>query len=388
MDMSNNIDKSSDISGHRPLVVHVIHRLAIGGMENGLVNLINNMPTNRYRHAIVCITDYTDFRNRITEPVDIFALHKKPGNDISSHVRLWRLLRKLRPDIVHTRNLGTLEYALISRLCGIKATVHGEHGRDMQDIDGSSKKYNFIRRMLRPFVSAYITVSRDLERWLNEVIHVGRDKIYQIYNGVDVDKFSHSEVMNAVPIMVEEIVIGTVGRLSEEKDQATLILAFASLLKSCPGMREKLRLLIVGDGPLRSHLEALAYKMDVADRVCFTGARDDVPSLLQSMHIFVLPSLGEGISNTILEAMATSLPVVATAVGGNSELVQNGVNGRLVPPADVEGMTEVLKVYVNNIDIIKAHGAAGRIKVVEEFSINNMVNRYMYVYDKLTGLSV
>lgn len=386
--MPENYDNSQSPGETIPLVVHVIYRLAIGGMENGLVNLINNMPVNRYRHAIICVTDYTDFRNRITVPVDIYALHKKPGNNISSHIRLWRLLRKLRPDIIHTRNLGTLEYALVARLAGVKVTIHGEHGRDMQDIDGTSKKYNFMRRLFRPFISAYITVSQDLERWLEVVINVDRNNIYQIYNGVDIEKFSRLELADSSHHIYEKIVIGTIGRLKEEKDQSTLISAFARLLEICPAMKRRLQLIIVGDGPLRDNLEALAYRKGISDWVTFTGARDDVPSLLRSMHIFVLPSLGEGISNTILEAMASGLPVVATAVGGNLELVQDGITGRLVSSANVNEMSDALKSYIENIDLIRMHGSAGRENIVSKFLINNMVNGYMYVYDKYLGLSV
>ena len=386
--MPENFDYADRRVTAKPLVVHVIYRLAIGGMENGLVNLINNMPENRYRHAIICITEYTDFSERIRVPIDIYALHKKPGNDISSHIRLWRLLRKLRPDIVHTRNLGALEYTLTSKLSGVKVTVHGEHGRDMLDIDGSSRKYNLLRMAFRPFVSKYIAVSHDLERWLEEVVHVNKDNIYQIYNGVDIDKFSQSKALDTRNNVYESINIGTVGRLQEEKDQATLVCAFSKLLEICPEMKNRLRLMIVGDGPLRGKLEGLTRKYGIEDMTCFTGARDDIPSILSSMDIFVLPSLGEGISNTILEAMACGLPVIATAVGGNLELVEDGVTGYLIPPANTREMANALNIYISSPELIKRHGSAGRNKVVSGFSINNMVDHYMYVYDKLIGVSV
>ena len=119
-----------------PLVVHIIHRLAVGGLENGLVNLINSMPPAQYRHAIVCLTDYTDFRERIRDKrVPIIALHKKEGHDLGVYVRLWRVLRHLRPALVHTRNLSGLEHLVLAALARIPGRIHGEHGRDIYDLD-------------------------------------------------------------------------------------------------------------------------------------------------------------------------------------------------------------------------------------------------------------
>lgn len=379
---------STNSSASTPLIVHVIHRLAIGGMENGLVNLINNMPLDKYRHAIVCITDYTDFKDRITVPAEVYALHKRAGTDLRSHCRMWVLLRKLRPAIVHTRNLGAMEYALIARLAGVRVTVHGEHGRDMQDIDGSSRKYNFLRRLLRPFITAYIAVSREIQLWLVHVVGADSEKVFQIYNGVDSNKFSRSAKPSCQDTMVNgELVIGTVGRLQEEKDQATLIRAFACLLDSVPvHTRRSLRLIIVGDGALRGKLELLVERTGIADKVWFTGARDDIPSLLRAMDVFVLPSLAEGVSNTILEAMACGKPVIATSVGGNPELVQDGCTGRLVPPENIQIMADTMRSYVDNVNLIQKHGSAGREQVVEKYSISSMINHYMYVYDQLLDM--
>src|SRR5688572_2770854 len=144
-----------------PLVVHLIYRLDVGGLENGLVNLINRIPAERYRHAIVCLTDYSDFRRRIKrDDVPVFSLHKPPGNNPVTHFKLWRLLRQLAPDIIHTRNLAALEGTLPAALAGVPIRIHGEHGRDMGDLDGSNTGRQFVRRLFKPFVHQYIAVSR------------------------------------------------------------------------------------------------------------------------------------------------------------------------------------------------------------------------------------
>jgi glycosyltransferase involved in cell wall biosynthesis len=154
------------------------------------VNLINRMPPDRFRHAIICLTTYTDFRHRIKRPdVAIHALDKPAGNSPATLFRLWRLLRTLRPAILHTRNLAALEGAVPAALAGIRARIHGEHGRDINDIDGSNVRQQRIRRLFKPFVSQYIALSKDLESYLCDKIHVPRARVAQLYNGVDTELF-------------------------------------------------------------------------------------------------------------------------------------------------------------------------------------------------------
>ena len=371
-----------------PLVAHILYRLDIGGLENGLVNLINNIPVERYRHAIISLTEHTDFRFRIhRRDVEYHALHKRPGKDLGVYIRLWRLLRKLRPDIVHTRNLPALDCQLPAMLAGVHSRIHGEHGRDMIDIDGSSRKYNLLRRALRPLVHRYIPLSRDLEGWLQDHIGVPPGKISRIYNGVDVHKFQPAPARTAVPnadfAPPGTLVIGTIGRMQIVKDQLTLVRAFLHLLKTVPGAREKLRLVLIGDGPLRQEAAALLAAENAGGLAWLPGARDDVLQLLHGLDVFVLPSLAEGISNTILEAMACGLPVVATRVGGNPELVTEGVTGMLVPPASPEALAGALGNYLRDSALALRHGRAGRERAEREYSLNAMVQRYVAVYDEV-----
>src|SRR5258708_37348075 len=165
-----------------PLVAHVIFRLDVGGLENGLINLINRIPAERFRHAIVTLTDYSAFRQRIQRAdVPVFALNKPPGNSPVTLVRLWRLLSRLRPDIVHTRNLAALEGTVPAALAGVPLRIHGEQGREANDLDGANVRGQVVRRLVKPFVHQYITVSRDLGSYLQQKIGVPPSRIAQIY---------------------------------------------------------------------------------------------------------------------------------------------------------------------------------------------------------------
>ena len=374
---------------YRPLIVHIIHRLDVGGLENGLVNLINRTP--QYRHAVICMTDYTEFSRRIThDAVTLYAMDKRAGKDYGVYVRLWGLLRRLRPDIVHTRNLAALEAQLPAVLARVPGRVHGEHGWDMHDLDGGNRKYQWLRRVYRLWVQRYIPLSRELERYLTQQVKVESGKIVQIYNGVDTMRFhpaagGREELPAAGFASPGTVIIGTVGRMQAVKDPLNLVRAFLHLLRREPSARRRLRLVMVGDGPLRREAQDLLEKEGVADLAWLPGARDDIPELLRCMDIFVLPSRAEGVSNTILEAMASALPAVATRVGGNGELIAEGVTGALVPAADPVALADAIAPYVADPALRQRHGRAGRECVEQAFSIDGMVSKYVEVYESVLG---
>ena len=375
-----------------PLVLHVIHHLVVGGMENGLINLINHMPATAYRHAIACIEDYSDFRQRITRPdVEVFALHRSQIGVWPLRCELFKICQKLKPTIVHSRNLSGLDALLPARLAGVPHTVHGEHGWDVDDLNGLRKKPALLRRLHTPLVDRYITVSKDLECYLVSRVGIDRRRISQIYNGVDTTRFtpapSTADLLQVLPEGFhddEAIIVGTVGRLQKVKDQATLLRAFATLRERRPDLKERLRLAIVGNGPLLAELSQLAESLGVRAVTWFPGALRNVPEVLQSFDIFVLSSLNEGISNTILEAMATGLPVLATAIGGNVELVIDGVCGRLFSPGDSDALCNLIATYTDS-NLRATHGQAARKIVAQNFSLSVMTQGYQEVYDALCG---
>ena len=375
-----------------PLIAHVIHHLVIGGLENGLVNLINHIPVERYRHVIICMDDYSDFRQRIKRPdVEVIAMHKKPGQDPATQWRLYQLFRRLRPDILHTRNLTALDALLPGTLAGVRRRLHGEHGRDVDDLDGENRKLIWLRRLHSPMIKRYVTVSRDLGSYLTERVGIAPRRIEQIYNGVDTDRFSPpGNGRNQPPacdaadfFTADKVVIGTVGRIQPVKNQMLLAKAFVQMLERAPELRATARLAIVGDGPLRTQVSDFLKKEGVAGLCWLPGARQDTADLYRAMDVFVLPSLGEGISNTILEAMASGLPVIATAVGGNVELVDEGVTGNLVQPTDSVALSVQLETYVRDPQLRRERGRHAREQALARFSLNIMLENYLRTYDAM-----
>lgn len=372
----------------RPLVVHVMHRFAVGGLENGVVNLVNRMSPH-FRHAIVAMTEVTDFRTRIVrEDVQYYALQKPAGHALRLYPQLARLFRRLQPAIVHTRNLAALEAMVPAALAGVPVRVHSEHGRDIGDLDGSNKRYRWVRRLYSPFVHRYVALSQDLERYLVEGVGLAPWRVAQIYNGVDIARF-HPASDGRAPIEGSPFndpalwVAGTVGRMHAVKDQRTLAQAFVDMLQNVPGARERARLVLVGDGPQRTAVEQVLRDGDALSCAWFAGERADVPHLLRGLDCFVLPSLAEGISNTILEAMACGLPVIATHVGGNAELVRDQHTGVLVPAGDAAALARALNGYYALPQLAREHGREGRDRVARQFSLDYMVHRYQSLYTSL-----
>lgn len=372
----------------RPLVAHIVYRFDTGGLENGVVNLINHMPADSYRHAIIALTEVTDFRQRIQrDDVQFISLHKPPGHGIWLFPKLFRLFRQLRPAIVHSRNLAALEAQLPAWLAGIAVRVHGEHGRDVGDLDGSNVTYQRVRRFYRPFVSFYLALSRDLAEYLTGIISVPRNKVLQVYNGVDSVRFhpapSDLTVAGCPFSRQAHWLLGTVGRMQTVKDQPNLTRAFIRALAINPDLKAHLRLVMVGDGPLRAECLQLLEQAGISELAWLPGERSDIPEIMRSLDCFALPSLAEGISNTILEAMASGLPVIATAVGGNADLVVAGKTGEIVPAADPEAMAMQIVKLATQPDVARSMGLAGREIVEQKFSMTAMVAAYQGTYDKL-----
>jgi sugar transferase (PEP-CTERM/EpsH1 system associated) len=372
----------------RPLIVHMMHRFDTGGLENGVVNLINHMPAEAYRHAVLALTEVTDFGQRIQRSdVEFISLYKPPGHGVWQYPKLLKLFRQLRPAIVHSRNLAALEMQVPAWAARVPVRIHGEHGRDMDDLDGTNVTNQRIRRFYKPFIHHYMALSRDLAEYLVQKVYVPQVEVTQAYNGVDTGRFfpaaGGQQPIAGCPFdPSKNFLIGTVGRMQTVKDQVMLVHAFIQAIVLAPRLRLHMRLVMVGEGPLRAQAQALLDEAGLSAMAWLPGERSDVASIMRGLHVFALPSLAEGISNTVLEAMASGLPVIATAVGGNADLVEQGHTGYIVPPGHPQAMALRMVALASHPDRAHRMGHAGRERVVAKFSMQAMVATYQAVYDE------
>jgi sugar transferase (PEP-CTERM/EpsH1 system associated) len=372
-----------------PLIVHVVHRFGVGGLENGVVNLINRMPRQRWQHAVVALTEVsTEFARRVERSdVRYIELAKPPGHLVREYPRLYRLFKQLKPAIVHTRNLAALEASVPAWAAGVPVRVHGEHGWNVNDPAGRRRRYRYVRRLYRPFVTRYIALSRHLEEYLEHQVGIPSQTISQIYNGVDTERFCPS-AQERPPIPgcpfggPGQWLVGWIGRMEAVKDPLNLARAFVRARELSPDAANRLRLILVGDGPLREQVNAVLAQGGIRDRAWFAGERADVPDIMRGLDCFVLPSLAEGISNTILEAMATRLPVIATRVGGNPELIESGMTGLLVQPANREALADAILYYLSERTTARRHAKAAQRIAQARFSLTRMVADYVTLYER------
>lgn len=352
-------------------IVHFIYQFSTGGLENGLVNIINHLSPSEFRHIVVCLTTQNQFSNRLKGGnVEIVALDLKPGPLYRHYGKILKLLKTLKADIVHTRNLTSIEIQGLAFLAGVPYRIHSEHGRGLSDLKGDNIKHQFLRKIMSPFIHQYVSLSKEIKQYLIQKVSIKSEKIKQIYNGVNLEVFSPSVQTH------DKIKVITVGRMEAVKDPLTTLEAIANLIPRFANIE----LTVVGGGSMIPAIEAAAQKRGIQNQVVCLGERDDISSLLTSSDIFVQSSLVEGISNTILEAMASGLPVVATDVGGNSELVEERVTGLLVPPQDVEQLKKALQYYCEDKARRREHGLNGRLRVERHFSLNKMIEQYDKLY--------
>jgi sugar transferase (PEP-CTERM/EpsH1 system associated) len=376
----NNIKPECKYENKQQTVVHLIFRFDIGGLERVMVNCINAMQNYDYKHIVIALTDVSDFSTHLHENVEVYQLNKKSGKDLASHWRLFKLLRTIKPDILHTYNLAAIEYHPVARLAGVKGHIHAEHGREISDPEGLNSKHNLLRKLISPFIDYFVPVSTDLDSWLKNIVKIPARKVKLIRNGINTQAFNLTKVTdNAVRFI-------HIARFNPVKDQANLLRAFALLVNNHSLKSTEVNLTMVGDGELMTSLKNLTTELSLNEYVQFTGARNDIAELLASADIFVLSSIAEGIPMTVLEAMSSGLPIISTRVGGLPELIEQGINGYLVEKENTAALAEAMHHYVDDKNKIIDHGSKGQLIIAQKFEESAVVQAYLALYQKSLGL--
>lgn len=370
----------------RTHIIHVVHGFSIGGLENIIIQLINRLPSEKFKHTILSLTTISDLKTRINIPdVNFIALNKPPGHAIPLYPRIYKLFRQLRPDVIHTCNLAALEIVPIAWLARVSLRIHAEHGWDAHDTDGTSLRYRQIRKLYKPFVSHYIAVSSELDEYLETAIGIPKARKTLIANGVDTDIFTppdHApDIVNGCPFIPRHhYLIGTVGRLQTVKNQPLLARAFIRLLKQHPEVATRMRLIFVGEGPLRQEVEEILANSNSLQYVWLPGNRNDIPKIMQILDCFVLPSRAEGTSCTLQEAMSTGLPVIATAVGGSPVLVKHGITGYLVESDNEDALCNAMWLAYRSPEQMTNYGKTSRELALRIFNIDCMIEKYQNIF--------
>ena len=378
------IEYTMPMIGKKIKVVHILHKFTYGGLEVVLVNMINSMKDQGFEHTIISLKDYSpEMCSRIDEEIEVYSINKRDGKDLRSYWALRKLLRQVNPNIVHTYNIGAIDYVISSLMMKGILRFHSEHGRDISDPTGANKKYQLIRRLLSPLLKKIIVVSNELADWLTKDVGIKSHKIVTIYNGVDINKFKQcnfdaKKLLKEKLFNTNDIIIGTVARLDPIKNHILLIEAYSRLIKRRPNIKAKL--IIVGDGPCSEQLHNLILRYELEDNVIMPGSMINITEVMAALDIYVQSSIAEGVPMTILEAMSSSVPVISTDVGGISEVIDDKVEGLLVPSKDVDAMECAIESMLLDEQIRKEYGGNARMKIENVFSVAKMGENYKKLY--------
>lgn len=365
-------------------ILHIIDTLlGMGGLEKGVVNLINRMDPSRFDHVVCVLRSLGTLADSI--PADrgrVICLGDNGSGRRFQAPAIGAQIQALRPDIVHSRNWGTIESVFAARCVGCPAVIHSEHGIESKSPDEPVRR-RVLRRLAFQFADRVLTVSHHLRDHHSRITGFPAQKILVIHNGVDTDLFrsrpqDRMRIRPRYGLAADEFCIGTVGRLEPIKDLFTLLRAATAFPASL-----NWRILLAGDGSeLLGLQQYVRNRPELCRRIMFVGEIDQVPDYLNALDVYVLPSLREGLSNSLLEAMSSGLAVVASDVAGNSEVVAHGESGVLFPVGDSDALAQLL-LGLRNPEARREMGIQARRRVVESFSLDSMAREYTRMYNSV-----
>ena len=379
-------------------VAHIIARMITGGADENTLFTMEGLDKNKYEVDLITGEKFDEsilnkVKNNHFNIIQIKGLKWKLNflYDPIVLIKLIRLMRKNRYDIVHTHTTkaGILG-RIAARIAGVPVIVHGLHGSTFEAFD--SRLLNWLlflfERLTGRFTDAYISVSGVLsEKYIEKGIGK-KENYHTVYSGMELETFygvrekiDCRTKQRELGIGVEDFVIGNVARLETRKGHKFLLDAFKNIAEKQKDAQ--IKLLIIGEGNKREDLENYVQELHLGDKVIFTGYREDVEELMALMHIFVLTSLREGLPRVLVQAAAVGMPSVAFNVDGVSEIIKDDYNGFLVEVKDLEQLENRIIKYMNNKELFLLHGRNGREFIENKWSIKGMVDRIDKIYQNL-----
>lgn len=378
--------KLKDGKNSKIKVMHVLSKLDTGGLENGIINLCNNLDREKFEPMICCLNDSGLMAQRLKADVKLFNLNLPDERNLLYALKLSRFYRKERPDIVHAHGWGQCSlYAVTgARIAGVPIVINGEHGAVF-----TRKRQIFLQKITALLSTILLSVSESLKVKVAEELGIPARKIKVINNGVDTQIFTGGYDVSGLKeelikkfnfhIDTKTIVIGSVGSLKRQKNQIILLEALKALNMKDPD--NNIKVIFAGNGPDKLILEKYVTDNNMKGQAVFLGERNDIPRLLSLFDIFVSTSLNEGFSNVILESLSSAVPVIATKSVGTPELVYDGTNGFIIyPPVEAASFAEKIKLLADNPRLLKELSDNARRIIKDRFSIKSMISSYEKLY--------
>lgn len=377
-------------NGERIKVLHLVHAFQTGGAERVVLDLV--------RHGSPAVSNFVC---SFQEPCDLSrqlgrkeagfrCLNKGEGNDLRTIAALARLIDEESIDVVHAQGWGTfIEGLIASKLRTIRgpAFIYAFHGKTMDDVAyGVPLRRRLAQRIAHLWTDACIAPANHMADEYSRTVGVRRSRIELIHNGIDMSRFGrelHGNARASLGLTPDDFVVGFVGRLDPVKNIQGILEIFIHIRACLGGDKARARLILVGEGSARKDAERTVASRGLQECVVFAGLRADVAKCMAALDVYLQPSFYEGLSITILEAMATGIPVVSTAVGGTPEIISHGVNGLLYRPDEPGKMAEAIVNLYRDPFFCADLGRRGREHVRGLFSVTKMVEKYENLYRRV-----
>lgn len=360
-------------------ILYLFVTLPIGGAEEHLLTVLKNLDLTQYNPIVCCIREKGVIGEEIeNRGIAIISLNRKSKSwDFRIVMDILKIIQTKNIQLIHTHLYHANMYGRIAALISKIPAVVTEHN--------VYPKYKLRRRIVNWFLAKkskkIIAVSEMVKKDITVRDWIKPSKIEVIYNGIDIDRFPSvvpkEEARQKLGVPTDCFLIGTIGRLTDQKGQIYLI----NTIGIIKGIIPEIKLLLAGSGPLESDLKNIVSTKGLNEYVKFLGARRDIPDILKAMDIFVFPSLWEGLPMVLLEAMASSLPVVATSVGGITEILRNGINGIIVPPCNEGALVQAIIGLSKDKAKLKLLGEIGKKTVEDKFTASLMVKNLASIYE-------
>ena len=362
-------------------ILHIVLSLGVGGAERVVSDFITNDQSGICQHTVCCFDSIGVFGEELIEQgIKVVLIPRRPGKDWRLIFKIATFIRKEKIDIVHAHGETPWFYGALAAktsFCSVRCvtTIHGYGGGDRTSVS-DYRLWKFLSRL----TDKIVVVADNLR---TEMVQAGfsKQQVMTVLNGVNSNKeIKNRQKRSQWGLKEGHFVVGIVARLAPIKNHQLLFQAFALLANKYPDVR----LVIVGDGPENESLQQLSVSLVLADKIVFCGEQQQAQSFYPLFDVFVLPSLSEGISMTLLEAMAAQIPVVASAVGGNCEIISDSESGLLFPSGDVGALYERLKQLYVSQELRQKLSMNGLIRIKETFDVQCMIQNYLKIYEDMT----